>query len=151
MDIGSKCGYPANALSNFAPHTFIFDDVLCHSMEGVLQAFKSKNHDVQIERCKLVGFKAKLAGKHINWQERQLLYWKGVAYRRDSQAYQDLLDRAYDALAQNENFRKALLASGNAVLTHSIGRNNFRETVLTTQEFCSRLMKLRSQLQKRLI
>lgn len=150
MDIGSKCKYPACALSNFAPHKFIFDGVECNSMEGLLQAFKSRNHEVQIERCKLVGFKAKMAGKNINWQERQKLYWKGVEYRRDSQDYQDLLDRAYAALATNESFQKALLATGDATLTHSIGRTNFRETILTRQEFCSRLMKIRKELQNEL-
>lgn len=146
MDIAAKCGYPASSLSNFAPHKFVFDGVECNSMEGLLQAFKNRNHDVQIERCKLVGFKAKMAGKHINWQERQMLYWKGVEYRRDSKDYQELLDRAYDALSECEGFRKALLATGDAVLTHSIGRTNFKETILTRREFCSRLMKLREKL-----
>lgn len=34
MDIGSKNGYPASALSNFAPHLFELDGVKCNSMEG---------------------------------------------------------------------------------------------------------------------
>jgi predicted NAD-dependent protein-ADP-ribosyltransferase YbiA (DUF1768 family) len=37
MDIGSRHGYPANALSNFAPHPFNMDGVACASMEGFLQ------------------------------------------------------------------------------------------------------------------
>ena len=44
---------------------------------------------------------------------------------------------------QNESFRKALLASGDSVLTHSMGSNKESETVLTEREFCSRLMRLR--------
>lgn len=147
MDIKSGCGYPASALSNFSPHPFVFDGVEVASMEGLLQAFKFDKVHIQEEVCKLVGFAAKKRGKMRNWQERQILYWQGVAYKRDSDEYQKLLDRAYQAMCdQNEGFRKALLATGDAVLKHSIGRNNESDTVLTQREFCSRLMKLRMSL-----
>jgi len=46
-----------------------------------------------------------------------------------------------------EVFQKALLATGNATLTHSIGKSKQNETVLTKTEFCSRLTKIRSRLQ----
>ena len=51
MDIGSKAGYPASALSNFASHPFVFDGVECASMEGLVQAVcdyfqSSKNPDI---------------------------------------------------------------------------------------------------------
>ena len=71
----------------------------------------------------------------------------GVEYARDSEEYQELLDRAFDALAQNTGFQKALLATNNSTLTHSIGKSKEQETVLTKQEFCSRLTKIRSKLQ----
>lgn len=148
MDIKSGCGYPASALSNFAPHPFEFDGVKCASMEGLLQAFKFKEEHMQVEVCKLVGAAAKRKGKHKNWQERQTLYWRGVEYPRKSDEYQLLLDRAYQAMCdQNEGFRKALLATRDAVLDHSIGRSKQAETVLTRTEFCSRLMRLRRELQ----
>lgn len=147
MDIKSGCGYPAAALSNFAPHPFVFDGVAVASMEGLLQSFKFEKVHIQVEVCKLVGFNAKKRGKMKNWQERQVLHWNEVEYPRKSQAYQDLLDRAYQAMCDgNEGFRKALLATGDAVLQHSIGRSKQSETVLTKTEFCSRLMKLRKQL-----
>lgn len=147
MDIKSGSGYPASALSNFAPHPFIFDGVEVASMEGLLQSFKFEKPHIQVEVCKLVGLAAKKRGRSKNWQERQTLYWKGVAYKRDSDEYQELLDRAYQAMCdQNEGFRKALLATGDAVLDHSIGRSKKSETVLTRTEFCSRLMKLRQKL-----
>ena len=45
---------------------------------------------------------------------------------------------------QNGAFRKALAdVPVDAVLTHSIGRTNESETVLTIREFISRLNKLR--------
>jgi hypothetical protein len=37
----------------------------------------------------------------------------------------------------------ALKATNNANLTHSIGKNKTSETVLTSSEFCKRLMYLR--------
>lgn len=97
--------------------------------------------------CLLVGKAAKFRGKNKNWQKTQTLYWKGQEIKRDSQEYQDLLDRAYEALSQNTGFQKALLATKDAVLTHSIGRTNPNETVLTRTEFCSRLMKIRERLE----
>jgi hypothetical protein len=150
MDIGSKHGYPASALSNFAPHPFVFDDVACNSMEGLLQSFKFSAWPMQQEVCKLVGFAAKARGRHKNWKRQNILYWKGDIYARHGDGYQHLLDRAYAALFnQNEGFRKALRATGDAVLTHSIGRTSESETILTQREFCSRLMKLRIELQYR--
>lgn len=53
------------------------------------------------------------------------------------------MNRAYNALYQNEGFKKALEASKPGILTHSIGKTNENETVLTQAEFCGRLMKLR--------
>lgn len=143
MDIGSGNGYPASALSNFAPHPFVIDGVECASMEGFLQSLKFSNPDMQKEVCKLVGKQAKFKGKNKKWFKTQTLYWQGKEYKRDSKDYQELLNRAFKALATNNSFMKALLATGNAILTHSIGKSNISETVLTKQEFCSRLMKLR--------
>lgn len=146
MDIGKGNGYPAGNLSNFSPHPFVFDGVECASMEGLLQAFKFPEESIQREVCSLVGYVAKKRGSNKNWQRTQTLYWKGVQYIRNSKEYQLLLDRAYDALSTNDSFRRALLASGSAVLKHSIGRTKQSETVLTQQEFCSRLMKIRERL-----
>lgn len=148
MDIGSGTGWPSAALSNFTPHPFIIDGVECASMEGFLQSLKFKEPDMQVEVCKLVGKAAKFKGKKKKWWRTQTLYWQGQEFKRDSQEYQDLLDRAFDALAQNTGFQKALLATGKATLTHSIGKSKEQETVLTKQEFCSRLTKIRDNLQK---
>ena len=151
MDIGSGNGYPSSALSNFACHPFVFDEVLCNGMEGWLQSLKFANTEMQVEICKLTGFTAKKAGRNKNWQERQLLHWKGVDYKRDSKEYQHLLDRAYEALSTNEGFRKALLATNDAVLKHSIGRAKKNETVLTRSEFCKRLTAIRTRLQRGIV
>lgn len=140
MDIRSGKAYPASSLSNFARHQFELDDVVCASMEGFLQGLKFKSVDMQEHVCTLSGIAAKRKGAKKNWQRTQTLHWKGVPIKRDSIKYQELLDRAYIALfTQSDDAKKALLSTNNATLTHSIGRNNPKETVLTEREFVSRL------------
>ena len=142
MDIKSGKTYPSCALSNFAPHPFVIDEVECNSMEGFLQSLKFKNPEMQKEVCKLVGFAAKRKGRNKNWDGT--LWWRGKEIDRFDDEYQDLLDRAYEALSKNSKFRKALLASRDAVLTHSIGKRKEKDTILTNSEFCQRLMRLRA-------
>jgi hypothetical protein len=116
-------------------------------MEGLLQGVKFKSEEMQAHTCSLVGRAAKRHGSKKNWQETQTLWWQGTAIKRDSQEYQDLLDEAFNAMFdQNEKARKALLASGDAVLKHSIGRRKQNETVLTISEFCSRLTNIRARI-----
>jgi predicted NAD-dependent protein-ADP-ribosyltransferase YbiA (DUF1768 family) len=147
MDIRSGKTYPSSALSNFAPHPFVIDGVECNSMEGFLQSLKFKNPEMQKEVCKLVGYAAKKKGKYKkNWDKT--LWWQGKKYDRFKDEYQILLNRAYTALAQNKKFQKALLASGNAVLTHSIGKRKEKDTILTVREFCGRLTYMRKKLQE---
>lgn len=144
MDIGKGSGGVAGRLSNFTPRRFIFDGVECNSIEGVLQSFKFKNVDMQKEVCKLVGMVAKKKGANKNWQQYQKLYWNGKEYKRDGKEYQELLDRLYQTVYdQNENYRRDIQSCKSVTFTHSIGKNKKSETVLTSQEFCSRLTKLR--------
>lgn len=152
MDIGSGKEYPSSALSNFAPHKFIFRGVQCNSMEGLLQSFKFSSPEMQKHVCTLVGRAAKMKGKDKNWKTTQTLWWDGNPIKRDSKEYQDLLDEAFEAMRDgSESFRKALLASGKAVLAHSIGRTKENDTVLTVREFCSRLTDMRAFLQAKQI
>ena len=149
MDIGSGTGFPSASLSNFAPHPFVIDGVECASMEGFLQSLKFSSPDMQKAVCQLIGKAAKFKGKKKKWWRTQILYWQGQEISRHSEEYQLLLDRAFEALAQNTSFQRALLATGDAVLTHSIGKTNPSETVLTRSEFCSRLMRIRRELREK--
>ena len=149
MDIGSGTGYPSAKLSNFSPHVFTVDGIECNSMEGFLQSLKFQDPEMQKHVCTLVGKKAKFKGKRKKWWKTQILYWKGKEIPRDSERYQELLDEAFNALAQNTSFQKALLATQNATLTHNIGKKKTSETVLTRQEFTSRLTRIRSELRER--
>ena len=144
MDIGKGSGGVAGRLSNFTPRKFIFDGVECNSIEGVLQSFKFKNPEMQKEICKLSGLGAKQRGANKNWRQYQKLYWQGKEYKRDSKEYQELLDRLYQTVYdQNDNFRRDLQSCKGVTFTHSLGKHKKSETVLTVQEFCSRLTNLR--------
>lgn len=120
----------------------------CNSMEGFLQSLKYSNVDMQVYVCTLVGKKAKFKGKKKKWYRTQTLYWQGEEIGRHSERYQELLDKGFNSLAKNKKFQKALLASGNATLTHSMGNKDPSRTILTTREFCGRLTKIRSELNK---
>ena len=148
MEIRLGNPYPAGALSNLAPHRFTFRGVECGSMEGLLQGVKFEAIDMQKHVCSLAGHKARLAGQKKNWHSTQTLWWQGEPMKRDSQQYQDFLDEAYKELVyQNTKARKALLATKDAVLKHTMGKRKINETVLTQKEFCSRLMNMRFLIQ----
>ncbi len=151
IDIHSKGVYPANDLSNFTAHKFVFDGIACESMEGLIQSLKIKNSKIQKQYCQLIGFKAKKRGNRRSWflRKYQTIYWQGKSINRFSQDYQMLLDRMYSALVQNVNFQRALLASGDKLLVHNIGKGQMQQTILTEMELCSRLLRLRHSLQNR--
>lgn len=148
MDIGSGNGYPNSSLSNFAPHKFIIDGIECNSMDGFSQSLKFESPDMQKYVCTLVGKSAKFQGKNKKWWKTQTLYWLGKPIKRDSQEYQDLLDRAYNKLSENTKFRNALISTGDSTLTHSIGKTDIHKTVLTVKEFCGRLKTIREKYKK---
>jgi len=146
IEIGSK-KYPE--LSNFNTFEFWFDGVLCKSMEGLLQSFKFEDSEKQRQVCQLVGVKAKYKGKKRNkaWKSQQTLWWRGVPYKRESVKYQELLDKAFDSLAMNKNFRDCLIDTGDADLRHDhYGSWDMTKTVLTRDEFCYRLTDIRRRL-----
>ena len=147
LDIKAKAPYPAGSLSNFAPHDFVIDAVRCASMEGFLQGLKIEDRTEQERVCGLPGPIAQSVGRKHNWSNTGTLWWRGRPYDRLSQDYQALLDRACDALfEQVRDFRDALAAAGGARFTHTIGKSDPRVTILTVDELCSRLERLRRRL-----
>lgn len=147
MNIISNGKYPSNSLSNFAAHPFTFRGLEVNSMEGLLQGLKYSNPEMQAHVFGLVGIAAKKKGSKKNWKRNYTLYFQGTPIDRLSDSYQSFLDEAYTTLAvKNEGFQRALLASGDGKLTHSIGRKKPKETILTQNEFCSRLMWIRDAL-----
>lgn len=147
VDIGSNAAYPAGVLSNFTPYAFTFRGIEFVSMEALLQGLKFEGVEKQAKIFKLVGVQAKFKGKKRKWYLDQRLYWQGKPMMRDSEEYQSLVNEAFDALAQNVDFQKALLATGDKRLYHSMGKSDPTKTILTEEEFCSVLTKIRTRLQ----
>ena len=145
LNIYSKSKDPvARALSNFAAHEFMLDGFRIGCFEAFLQSMKFREPQQQRAVLGMNGKEAKLAGSRQPLEQTGWLYWNGCGYRRNSREYRLLLERAYDALLENEDFRNALISSRGKLLIHTIGR--FRHTILTAPEFCSILMKKRRRL-----
>lgn len=149
IDIFSDAPYPGGALSNFSDRPFEFDGVKCNSAESLLQSLKFFDVEKQRVVWVLTGRDAKSVGTANNedWQASQTLWWRGSAMDRHGSAYQIFLDRVYQAIFdQSPDFRAALHATADAALTHSIGNPDPKSTVLTEDEFCARLLRLRQKL-----
>ena len=85
-----------------------------------------------------------------SWQTDQIVWWKGQAIDRQSEEYQQLIKRAYQAMfEQSERFRTALMQTRGMVLAHSSGEESPYKTILTPAEFCSILTELRDNYDKR--
>lgn len=145
LDIGSDVEgiRSAKLLSNFTEFHFIIDGIECASMEGFLQSLKFSDPEKQIAICKLIGGKAKMKGKNKKWYKNQILYWKGASIDRHSIEYQELIDKAYSELFKDDNYKELLRDTKGYTLTHNIGKIDPKQTILTIDEFCQRLMDLR--------
>jgi hypothetical protein len=113
-------------------------------MEGFLQSLKIQDISEQRRECGLPRPVAQSIGRKFDWRISGTLWWLETPLDRLSVEYQQLLGRAalFDQPAAS---RAALAASGQAQLTHSIGKSDPCETILTSEEFCLRLERLRSR------
>lgn len=123
LDIRSNGAYPSGVLSNLCSNGFRFDGMVCNSMEGFLQSLKYQDKDKQRQICQMKGGNARK--RSINsWQTDQIVWWQGQPIDRQSDDYQTLLHRAYQALfEQNERFRAALMAIRGITLIPYYGRD----------------------------
>lgn len=149
LDIRSNGQYPSGVLSNLCSNGFRFEGVLCGSMEGFLQSLKQQEKSKQLQICQMKGGNARKRSV-TSWQTDQIVWWKGQAYDRQSEEYQRLIRRAYQAMfEQSERFRAALMQTRGITLTHTSGETNPFKTILTSQEFCSILTEMRDNYDKR--
>ena len=143
LDIRSNGLYPSNVLSNLCSNGFRLDGLVCGSMEGFLQSLKRKELDKQRQICSMKGGNARKMSV-TSWQTDQIVWWKGQAIDRQSEAYQQLIRRAYQAMfEQSERFRAALMQTRGITLVHTSGEPNSYKTILTPSEFCGILTDLR--------
>lgn len=145
LDIRSNGLYPSNVLSNLAHNEFEYDGVKCSSLEGFLQSLKTSDEVKQQEICLMYGGSAKKNGqKFMHWKENGKLYWKGKEYKRDSEEFYELVLGAYKACyQQNDIFKTALNSTMGKKLTHSSGKNDKTDTILTREEFVHFLEQIR--------
>ena len=148
VNIHSKGNYPANALSNFYPHSFRLDGVPITCMEAFLQSLKFSDPVRQVEVCHMDARAAKELGQQQPWQKEGLLYWQGVPFSRYGRDYRGLLYRAFNALGRNPQFIKALQDSGRRPLLHTMGRIFPHRTCLTTGEFLRQLHRQRRRVRR---
>ena len=108
-----------------------------------LQSLKHQDEAKQRQICKMKGIDAKRQSSS-DWQKSQIVWWKGKPINRHSDEFFNLVMNAYTALfQQNRLFREALLSAKGKRLLHSRGKKDPHDTILTEQEFCVILVKLR--------
>lgn len=145
LDIRSNGLYPSNVLSNLCSNGFRFDGMVCGSMEGFLQSLKRKEPDKQRQVCSMKGNNAQKMSV-TSWQTDQIVWWKGQAIDRQSEEYQQLIRRAYQAMfEQNERFRTALMQTRGITLVHTCGEPSPYKTILAPSEFCCILTDMRDR------
>lgn len=147
INIYSKGCYPANMLSNFAPHSFDFDSykgIPC--MEAFLQSLKFQDAAEQQRVLYMTAKEAKEYGSKKSWD--RYLYWKGMRVDRFSKEYRGLLENAYRSMLANPNFKQALIDSKRKLLFHTIGKTVRKNTILTWWEFVWILYKLRKDVRR---
>lgn len=146
IDIDHNGVYPAYTLSNLEPYKFVFRGIEFVSIESLFQGLKYRDIAQQNHVFGKVGLDAKLRRARSHWQKSQTLYWQGKPMGRHSREYRAFIDEAYAALAENKDFREALIATGNKHLYNSYAKTNPCKSVLTAKEQCQALMRLCKQL-----
>lgn len=143
IDVFAGGSYPSGALSNFNRYPFVFFGLKIESMEGFLQGLKFNNISQQNELFSMWGIDAKRLGSKKKVRN-QLLYIQGRPIHRLSEKYIEVVRLAYFTMAKsNKPFCKALLATGDKKICHSVGKNDKLKSILTESEFCSILTEIR--------
>lgn len=130
----------SSLLSNLYPHPINIPGYIHYaSMEAFLRGlcWGGTEETIKNEIALLFGKNA-INVKYIlpDWRKTQKLYWLTNVIERESNEYQDLIHYAYDCLYESSRlFRMALFKSKGKIFIHSIGKNNPKETLLTSAEF----------------
>lgn len=134
-------------LSNLYPYRFEIDGVIVESMEGFLQSLKCKNIDNKKTLWGMHGYKCWKYGQSFNqWKDDQLVYWNGQKIDRQSDEYTKLIERAFDCLFQNQDFKENLRLSLKDEVDHSKGKTDKKDSLLTKKEYIDNLNRLRDKL-----
>jgi len=129
-------------------YPFVLDTVYCRCLVSFFQALKFQSESTRTFICKIFAEDDLRRIRDIGstWREKQVLYWKGIEYRRDSEEFQELIGHAFKSASLHPDFQKVLLASGNHFLDKIARSNNPAQTVLTKDEAISHFLRLKSNL-----
>lgn len=143
--------WPGNVLSNFADTPFVIDDVYCACSESFIQSLKLSDASEQQEFCSLQGQEAWEKGSEnteIVFSTGKI-WWRGVPYSLHSLEHFELVKRGLAAkFSQSEKAREALIATGDAKLTHVYGQRPGKKQSLPVDMFCQIVTELRYELRE---
>lgn len=149
IDTNLNVEFSSQSLSIFSKYPFAIDGVNCISVESFLQSLKFKNLEKQKSICDMPPERArKLGNRKTLWKKTGNLWWKGAKIKRSSSEYQLLLNRVFEELYKNSNFARALKYCGNIEILRTVATINAKNVILSEDEFVSRLISMRSMLQK---
>ncbi len=145
-DLASRQVGTANILNLLQESPFILDGIHLNSMEGLFLSLMYEDVEVQRSFQSLSGSAARAVRATMECTKlvQQILHWDNCPMRRDHPEFQAFLDRAFDALFdQNAKLRQALRESGHTILRHGLGTREPIMTILTERELVRRLTRLR--------
>ena len=141
--------WPGNILSNFADTPFEVDGVHCACSESFIQSLKIAKASEQAMFCSLKGEDAWKNGSRLTASvfSSGKVWWQGVSYDLHSKEHFEIVKRGLIAkYSQSKDAREALLASGNATLTHDYGQPPGEMQSLPIAVFCQIVTKIRQEL-----
>lgn len=141
----------SSCLSNLYRHPVLMKDgVVYQSMEAFFHGLCWSESKTVLEKeiAPLYGMDAwRIRYVLPDWRETQILHFDGHDILRESHDYQRLLREAYDKLFdQSAIFRLALQKTEGKLLMHSMGSNDPKETLLTSEEYMKMLHRERRRL-----
>ena len=137
----------AKSLSNLYPYTFYMDGYSIKSMEGFLQSLKTNDTNEKVKMWGMYGVSCWKYGQQFNnWKDNQILFWDNHSIYRHSKDYDLLIQRAYDSLLENEEFYENLKKSIGYKLTHSMGKTDKSDSLLTKHEYIENMERIRDKI-----
>ncbi len=143
--------WPGNILSNFADTPFVIDEVNCACSEAFIQSLKISDAIEQREFCSLQGQEAWEKGSERSHAvfEAGKVWWRGIPHTLHSIEHYQLVKRGLSAkFSQSEVARIALLATGEAELTHDYGQSPGKKQSLPVDKFCQIVTEIRRELRE---
>ena len=146
--------HETSTLSNLFPHEFsmntMYGPITFASMEAFLRSLTwGGPHNSFFEEVgKLYGYDAWCVRYILpDWRKTQIVYWNDTPIARQSDEYECLIEKAYDALLeQSIIFRLALKKTSDKILMHTIGEKDPTKTLLTPDEYIRNLNRQRNRL-----